>query len=85
MATSQQSIFIYKGLDRKGKKVEGELSGTSPALVKAQLLKQGVRPKIVRKKNQLLGGKKNKALGYSLIYATNGHHDESRRTPSTKL
>jgi type IV pilus assembly protein PilC len=59
MATPQQSIFIYKGVDRKGKKVEGEISGATQALVKAQLVKQGVRPKVVRKKPKpLFGGKK---------------------------
>lgn len=50
MATKQASVFTYKGVDRKGKKVEGELSGASLALVKAQLNKQGIRPKLVRKK-----------------------------------
>lgn len=52
-------VFLYKGVDRKGKKVEGEYSGTSSALVKAQLLKQGVRVQNIRKKPKpLLGGKK---------------------------
>ena len=59
MATAQPTIFIYKGTDRKGKKVEGELSGSTTAVVKAQLLKQGIRPKIVRKKPKpLFGGNK---------------------------
>lgn len=69
MATPQQSIFIYKGTDRRGKKVEGEVSGSTQALVKAQLLKQGVRPKVVRKKPKpLLGGnKKIKPLDIALF------------------
>ncbi len=59
MATPQQAIFVYKGTDRKGKKVQGELSGSTLALVKAQLVKQGVRPKSVRKKPKpLFGGNK---------------------------
>jgi len=59
MATAQPSIFTYKGTDRRGKKVEGELSGSSQAIVKAQLLKQGIRPKLVRKKSKpLFGGSK---------------------------
>ena len=59
MAAPQQITYTYKGTDRKGKKVEGEISGSTQALVKAQLLKQGIRPKIVRKKaTPLFGGKK---------------------------
>ena len=59
MATAQPSVFTYKGTDRRGKKVEGELSGSSQAIVKAQLLKQGIRPKLVRKKPKpLFGGNK---------------------------
>lgn len=54
MATKQATIFIYKGVDRKGNKVEGELAGASQALVKAQLSKQGIRPKVVRKKPKSL-------------------------------
>lgn len=59
MATQAPNIFVYKGVDRKGKKVEGEITGTSPAIVKAQLLKQGIRAQNVRKKPKpLFGGKK---------------------------
>lgn len=59
MATQSSSVFLYKGLDKKGKKIEGEMSGTSSAVVKAQLMKQGIRPQNVRKKPKpLFGGKK---------------------------
>ena len=59
MAIAQATIFTYKGTDRRGKKVEGELTGSSQALVKAQLLKQGIRPKLVKKKPKpLFGGNK---------------------------
>lgn len=44
------SAFTYKGVDKKGKKVSGEVTGTSSSLVKAQLLKQGIRAQNVRKK-----------------------------------
>lgn len=58
-AAAKVSTFTYKGTDRKGNKVQGETSGTSSALVKAQLLKQGIRAQGVRKKAQpLLGGGK---------------------------
>lgn len=59
MATHAPDIFLYKGVDKKGKKVEGEITGTSTAIVKAQLLKQGIRAQNVRKKPKpLFGGKK---------------------------
>lgn len=60
---STSATYIYKGLDKKGNKIEGELEGVSPALVKAQLLKQGIRANQVRKKPKPLfggGGKKIK-------------------------
>lgn len=54
-------IFIYKGIDKKGNKVQGEMSGPSSALIKAQLVKQGIRAKSVRKKPKpLFGGGKKK-------------------------
>lgn len=59
MAVTKTDVFVYKGVDRKGKPVEGEVSGVSSAIVKAQLLKQGIRAKSVRKKPKpLFGGKK---------------------------
>jgi type IV pilus assembly protein PilC len=59
MATHAPDVFLYKGVDKKGKKVEGEITGTSSAIVKAQLLKQGIRAQNVRKKPKpLFGGKK---------------------------
>lgn len=52
-----ESVFKYKGTDKKGKTVQGELGGASTALVRAQLLRQGIRAKSVRKKTKpLLGG-----------------------------
>ncbi|WP_299771776.1 type II secretion system F family protein [uncultured Pseudoteredinibacter sp.] len=50
------TIFIYKGTDKKGKAVQGELKGASTALIKAQLLRQGVKVKTVRKKPKPLFG-----------------------------
>ena len=54
------SVFTFEGTDRKGGKIKGELSGTSPALVKAQLRKQGINPTKVRKKAASLFGKGKK-------------------------
>ncbi len=62
MATASSTVFVYKGTDRKGAKVEGEISGASSALVKAQLIKQGVNARSVRKKPQPLFGSGSKAI-----------------------
>lgn len=59
MATATNSVFIYKGVDKKGAKVEGEVTGVSSSLVKAQLIKQGINARSVRKKPKpLFGGGK---------------------------
>ena len=42
MATTSNT-FAYKGIDKKGNKVEGEVNSTSTAMAKAQLMKQGIR------------------------------------------
>jgi len=62
MAATSNSVFVYKGVDKKGTKVEGEISGVSSALVKAQLIKQGVNAKTVRKKAKPLFGSGGKAI-----------------------
>ncbi len=63
------SVFAWEGTDRKGGKVKGELSGQSPALVKAQLRKQGINPIKVRKKAVSLfgAGKKIKPMDIALF------------------
>ena len=63
------SMFTWEGTDRKGGKVKGELSGVSPALVKAQLRKQGINPQKVRKKSPSLfgSGKKIKPMDIALF------------------
>lgn len=62
MANTTAVTFIYKGTDKKGKAVQGEMQGQSSALVKAQLLKQGIRVKNVRKKPKPLFGSDRKAI-----------------------
>jgi type IV pilus assembly protein PilC len=63
------SQFRWEGTDRKGTKVKGEISGQTPALVKAQLRKQGINPKKVARKSSItLGsGKKIKPLDIALF------------------
>src|SRR3990167_6027247 len=54
------STFSWEGTDKKGAKVKGEASGQNPALVKAQLRKQGINPLKVRKKSESLFGRGKK-------------------------
>ncbi len=63
------STFAWEGTDKKGSKVKGELTGQNPALVKAQLRKQGINPTKVRKKSTsiLSAGKKIKPLDIALF------------------
>ena len=63
------SVFLWEGTDKKGGKIKGELSGQSPALIKAQLRKQGINPLKVRKKPVSLfsAGKKIKPLDIALF------------------
>ncbi|MFJ5299272.1 type II secretion system F family protein [Pseudomonas sp. NPDC088368] len=66
MATKAVKVGVYtwEGIDRKGMKQTGEINGHNPALVKAQLRKQGINPTKVRKKSVSLfsSGKKIKPL-----------------------
>lgn len=57
-------IYAWEGIDKKGAKTSGELTGHNPALVKAQLRKQGINPLKVRKKSVSIfsKGKKIKPL-----------------------
>lgn len=59
MAVSSIQLFLYKGTDKKGKTVTGEISGMTIQAVKAQLIKQGIRTTMVKKKPKpLFSGKK---------------------------
>ena len=61
--------YTWEGKDRKGTKMSGELTGQSPALVKAQLRKQGINPDRVRKKSSSIfsKGKRIKPLDIALF------------------
>jgi len=63
------SVYSWEGVDRKGAKLKGELSGHNPALIRAQLRKQGVTPTRVRKKTTSIfsRGKKIKPLDIALF------------------
>ena len=63
------STFSWEGTDKKGSKIKGESNGQSPALVKAQLRKQGINPTKVRKKSVSLfsAGKKITPMDIALF------------------
>ncbi len=63
------STFAWEGTDKKGARVKGETSGQNPALVKAQLRRQGINPLKVRKKSASLfsAGKKITPLDIALF------------------
>ncbi|GHF79595.1 type II secretion system F family protein [Thalassotalea marina] len=49
-------VFLWQGVNRKGKKVNGELSAASMLELKAQLRKQGITPGRIKKKPKPLFG-----------------------------
>ncbi|HET9122857.1 MAG TPA: type II secretion system F family protein [Acidiferrobacteraceae bacterium] len=64
MATTAEnkkgSIFLWEGVDRKGRKVSGEISAAGLALVNAMLRRQGINPTKVRKRPKALFSSKKK-------------------------
>jgi type IV pilus assembly protein PilC len=54
------SAFKWDGKDRRGAVVSGVINGQNPALIKAQLRKQGINPTKVRKESSLSFGKGKK-------------------------
>ncbi|KHM47193.1 type II secretion system protein F [Pseudoalteromonas distincta] len=49
-------VFQWVGVSNRGKRLEGEITGNSIALVKAQLRKQGITPSKVKRKAKPLFG-----------------------------
>lgn len=62
--------FKWEGKDRKGTKVAGELQGTNPALIKAQLRKQGVLVTKISKKSTLFSSKGKKIKPLDIAFFT---------------
>jgi type IV pilus assembly protein PilC len=52
-ALKQPELFTWTGTDKRGVKVKGQSRGDNPALIKAGLRKQGIKPIAVRKKSNL--------------------------------
>src|SRR4030095_3720734 len=59
LAPAQQLPYVWEGPDKKGKRIKGKMLAVSEAAVKADLRRQGVLAKRVRKEMQLFkSGKK---------------------------
>ena len=68
--TKTKATFTYEGLDRKGSKVKGEVSSINPAMARAELRKQGINARKVRKKAaamSLLGKKSVKPADIAIF------------------
>lgn len=61
------STYTYKGTDRKGNIIQSEMSGASPAIVKAQLAKQGITVKTIKKKSNSTRGRSIKAADIAVF------------------
>lgn len=57
MAAVQTQTYVYKGRDKNGRPVNGEITGNTPIQVKAQLRRQGIVPGAVRRKSKPLLGR----------------------------
>ncbi|MCC5810219.1 MAG: type II secretion system F family protein [Ectothiorhodospiraceae bacterium] len=55
--------FVWEGTDKRGEKVKGEAQAANVTLMKAELRRQGIAPKAVRKKSALASmGKRKKKI-----------------------
>ena len=59
--TTQQFPYTYEGMDKKGQKVKGRILAASEQAVKADLRRQGIIAKKIRKQSQLF--KSDKKIG----------------------
>ena len=61
-STAKSHTFTWQGVDRQGKTSKGEINSVSQAMAKAQLRKQGIMPKSVKKKPKPLFGGGSKKI-----------------------
>ncbi len=64
MAAKAKKIptFVWVGTDKRGAKVKGESQANNVTLMKAELRRQGIAPKTVRKKSASLFGQRKKKI-----------------------
>lgn len=63
-------VFLYKGINRKGDKRNGEIKATSVAEAKAMLRQQGVTPSAVKKKPKSLFGDEKRISAMDIAVVT---------------
>ena len=63
-------VFLYKGINRKGDKRNGEIKATSIAEAKAMLRQQGVTPSAVKKKPKSLFGDEKRISAMDIAVVT---------------
>ena len=66
----ENTVFVWSGTDRNGRKSAGELLAASAAIARVQLRKQGVTTKILKRKPKplfSLGGKPIKAADIAIF------------------
>jgi type IV pilus assembly protein PilC len=65
---SAATLYLWEGMNKQGKRSKGEIAGSTMALVKADLRRQGITPlKVKKKPKPLLGGMKKKKITASDI------------------
>lgn len=62
--------YLYKGVNRRGKKIDGEIKGTNISEVKALLRQQGITPSGVKKKPKSLFGDGRKITALDIAIFT---------------
>jgi type IV pilus assembly protein PilC len=56
VAVAKDATFLWEGMDKKGKKIKGQMLAAGEALVTAQLRRQGITVTKVRKQSTLFAG-----------------------------
>ncbi len=59
---NRTELFTWAGVDKNGRTSKGEIQAATTAMAKAQLRRQGINPKTVRKKAKPLFGSSGKAI-----------------------
>lgn len=58
----KQDLFAWEGTDKRGSRIKGESRSSNPALVKADLRRQGIIPIKVKKKSALTSSARKKKI-----------------------
>jgi type IV pilus assembly protein PilC len=61
-SATRSDLFTWNGTDKSGRTAKGEIHAASSAMAKAQLRRQGIKPKTVRKKGKPLFGGQGKPI-----------------------